>query len=280
MLLLANTHYFKNGTSFFAKISNENDNMSHTHEFIEIFYVISGSAFHSLNGHQSAIGVGDMFILKKSDAHFFKKKNNDPLIHRDILIKEEMFKELCDSLSPDFYQNFLSKPTVSLKIRPSKIEKLEGLFARIQYLSFSTSQQMNLLFKFAILNILELYVDNDLQSLTTQNPSTQLISSILETIDRPTSLSMSAHDVLKGLQYDHSYICKLFKSYTNMTITEYINRNRLEYAYTLMKNSKMSLNEIAITTGYQNYSYFYRAFTNYFKITPKKAQKEARKYEP
>ena len=65
-----------------------------------------------------------------------------------------------------------------------------------------------------------------------------------------------------------------------MTITEYINRNRLEYAYTLMKNSKMSLNEIALATGYQNYSYFYRAFTSYFKITPKKAQKQVRKYEP
>ncbi len=280
MLFLSNMHYFKNGTSFFAKISNENNNMSHTHEFIEIFYVISGSAFHSLNGYQALLETGDLFILKKSDSHFFKQKNNESLIHRDILIKEAAFKELCDSLSPDFYQSFLNKPTVPLKIRPSKIEKLESLFTRIQYLSFSTSEQMNLLFKFAILNILELYVDNDLQSLTPQNSSTQLISSILETINRPTSLSMSASDVLKGLQYDHSYICKLFKSYTNMTITEYINRNRLEYAYTLMKSSKMSLNEIALMTGYQNYSYFYRAFTNYFKITPKKAQKEARKFNP
>ena len=50
MLFLANTHYFKTGTSFFTKISNENNNMSHTHEFIEIFYVISGSALHSING--------------------------------------------------------------------------------------------------------------------------------------------------------------------------------------------------------------------------------------
>lgn len=279
MLFLANTDYFKTGTSFFTKISNENNNMSHTHEFIEIFYVISGSALHSINGHPSMIDAGDMFILKKSDSHFFKSKNGEPLVHRDILIKEEAFKELCDGLSSDFYQNFLDKPTVPLKIRPSKIEKLESQFARIQYLSFSMSQQMNLLFKFAILNILELYIDNELQILTTQNPSTRLISSILETIDRPSSLSMSASDVLKGLQYDHSYICKLFKSYTHMTITEYINRNRLEYAYTLMKNSKMSLNEIALTTGYQNYSYFYRTFTNHFKITPKKAQKEVRKYE-
>ncbi len=280
MLFLSNTHYFKNGASFFAKISNENNNVPHTHEFIEIFYVISGSAFHSVNGHQSTIGMGDMFILKKSDSHFFKKKNDEPLIHRDILIKEETFKELCDGLAPDFYQNFLNKPTVLLKIRPNKIEKLESVFARIQYLSFSMLQQMNLLFKFAILNILEIYVDNDLQSLTTQNSSTQLISSILENINRPDCLSMSAADVLKSLQYDHSYICKLFKSVTNMTITEYINRNRLEYAYTLMKSSTMSLDKIAHTAGYQNYSYFYRAFTDYFKITPKKAQKEARKFEP
>lgn len=280
MLFLSNMDYFKNETAFFAKISNENNNMPHSHEFIEIFYVISGSAFHSLNGYQSPLESGDMFILKKSDSHFFKQKNNESLIHRDILIKEDAFKELCNSLSPDFYQNFLKKPTAPLKLRPSKIEKLESLFARIQYLSFSISPQMNLLFKFAILNLLEIYVDNDLQSLTTQTPSSQLISSILETIERPTSLAMSASDILKGLQYDHSYICKLFKSYTNMTITEYINRNRLEYAYTLMKTSKMSLNEIALMTGYQNYSYFYRAFTNYFKITPKKAQKKARKPEP
>lgn len=271
-MLLKSKSYFKDQSNFFSKLSTINDNNNHNHEFIEIFYVISGTAYHTLNGVKSKIGLGDLYIIRQTDFHFFTRIEGEDMLHRDLLVRSDIFKSVCDMLSDDFFDKISSARSVHVNIGSNAIAKNENTFTSILYHSYNSPKTTEILYKFLILDILKAYFKSQLSESSKQKQSRQIITLILETLNRPESFSLSAKQILNGLQYDHSYICKLFKAHTGITISEYINNNRLEYAYTLLKSSSLSLQEIAYTVGYQNYSYFYRAFVKRFNSPPKKTQ--------
>ena len=266
------SNYFSINSNFFCQISNVNTNDLHSHEFIEIFYVLSGSAYHTLNGKREIIETGDLFILRKSDAHFFQKSNDQLFMHRDFLTKEENFEQVCRAISPIFYKELLAQPIIHLKINQSQMDDLENLFSYAKLLSFSQPERSDIPLNLTLMKLLNIFFNAKVKASSIKSNENALIESILNTLDRPSGLQRNASEILRESHYDHAYLCKLFKAYTGMTITQYINKNRLEYANTLIKTSKMSLNEIAYTVGYNNYSYFYRAFLNYFKISPQAAK--------
>lgn len=69
---------------------------------------------------------------------------------------------------------------------------------------------------------------------------------------------------------------KLFKKHCGKTIPEYITDYRLEKAVTWMKNSNLTVSEIAQRCGYQNESYFFRVFKEKYGITPRQYEKQHR----
>lgn len=66
-----------------------------------------------------------------------------------------------------------------------------------------------------------------------------------------------------------SYLHLLFSHYLHCTITEYINRKRLEQAEFLLLNSTMTITEIAFHTGYNNRQHFGNMFEKHYQISPK-----------
>ncbi len=268
-MLLKNKDYFKTQNNLFSELSTVNDNDDHNHEFIEIFYVISGTVYHTLNGIKSKIGPGDIYIIRLNDSHHFTKIESEYILHRDFFIKEDIFKSVCTVLSNDFYKKISSECCVHFNLSPNVISKNEEAFTSILYNFYNSSETTEILYKFVLLDILKAYFNTHLTVVSQQKPPKQIILRILEMLNKPESFSLSAKQILNTLQYNHSYICKLFKAHMGITISEYINNNRLEYANTLIKSSSMSLQEIAHIVGYRNYSYFYRSFVKHFKISPK-----------
>lgn len=69
---------------------------------------------------------------------------------------------------------------------------------------------------------------------------------------------------------------RLFKRHTGKTIPEYINDVRLEKAAKWIKNSALTVSEIAQRAGYQNESYFFRVFKEKYGITPRQYESKYR----
>src|SRR5699024_1573321 len=66
-----------------------------------------------------------------------------------------------------------------------------------------------------------------------------------------------------------SYICRIFKSATGMTINKYITARRISIAKSLLAQG-LTVNEVCEECGYNNYSNFVKAFTKTVGISPKK----------
>jgi two-component system response regulator YesN len=105
--------------------------------------------------------------------------------------------------------------------------------------------------------------------------------------DSFSKVTLGAMDILKAnynsevtleeaalaLSVTPQYLSKVFKEDTGMTFKEYMTELRLEESKQLLKRGDYSIKEICFKVGYNDTSYFIRAFKKYEGLTPKDYQK-------
>lgn len=69
------------------------------------------------------------------------------------------------------------------------------------------------------------------------------------------------------------YFCRFFKSVVGKTPVEYINSYRIEKATELLQTETLSISNIALNVGIDNFSYFIKQFKKYKNSTPSQYRK-------
>jgi AraC-like DNA-binding protein len=69
---------------------------------------------------------------------------------------------------------------------------------------------------------------------------------------------------------------KLFKRVAGMTFVSYVTHVRLSHAFRLLKESSLTIAEVAIRTGFSDQSYFDRRFKSAFGQVPSAVRKQMR----
>ena len=92
---------------------------------------------------------------------------------------------------------------------------------------------------------------------------------IMENLDEPLKLD----EVAAQVRVSPFYFCKLFKSTTGMTFTEFVNRQRIERAKRRLLDPAERITEIAYDLGYQSLSQFNRSFLRIVGESPTQFRK-------
>ncbi len=79
---------------------------------------------------------------------------------------------------------------------------------------------------------------------------------------------ISLSDIAKALQVNASYLSKLFSQIEGMTISEYIQREKMSVAKNMLKFSDRSIYEISEYLNLSSHSYLTSMFKKYVGITP------------
>ncbi len=85
-----------------------------------------------------------------------------------------------------------------------------------------------------------------------------------ENFRNPIKLSAQA----ERYGFNEKYIGRLFKSTTDVSFTQYVNRLRLNHAKNLLMSSEKSIIEVAMDSGFENVTYFNRCFKRELGLTP------------
>ena len=68
--------------------------------------------------------------------------------------------------------------------------------------------------------------------------------------------------------YNSSYLGKLFRTKTDCSFNEFVDRVRIDEAKRLLESSSMKVYEIAQRLGYRDVDYFHKKFRKYVGLTP------------
>lgn len=92
---------------------------------------------------------------------------------------------------------------------------------------------------------------------------------ILEYINNNYESCKGLEDCARQCHISSNYISRMFKKYTSISFITYINELRIKKALELLKDTDMSIKEIAQKVGYNNLNYFYKNFKMVTGTTPK-----------
>ena len=96
------------------------------------------------------------------------------------------------------------------------------------------------------------------------NLSDRIVRYISEHSDKVT-----LKDIAARFSYHPNYISTLLHRELGKSFSEILLSQRMERAVILLKGTDLAINEIALMLGYSNSSNFYRAFREYYGVSPR-----------
>ena len=241
----------------------------HQHNFIEFFYVFDGSCTHYLNGEKTIIRTGDAYFLIPSDTHQFIEPNNSHFLHRDILISLDYFKEACAFFSPTLHDDILNgKYNLHFSLSIEQMTKIENL---TPYLNPSLqNNNYDLAAKTLISIIITSILEHNLPKVHNYPIWLTRLLSMLSSRD---NLSVDLSQILSHFAYSKEYLRRSFKKHIGMTMTEYFNKQKMFYAFSMLQSTDSSVEQICESIGITNMAYFYQLFKKHFHVTPHSIRK-------
>ena len=120
----------------------------------------------------------------------------------------------------------------------------------------------------------EYCANNNLVVSETKTSGTQRI---INYIDTNYTTLQSVSEIAKACEVSESYIHRIVKKNTSLTVKEYINKLRLRHALHEMACSNNSFAIISKACGFQNVSYFYYLFKKNYGVTPTQYREQLKK---
>ena len=260
-----------------SKHLHTEDEPMHSHKFLEISYVYSGSGYQNINGSQCYVRHGDLMLFLSKDKHsfspegslgiynclvspkYFGERFTDPLSAADILTLTSF-----TSLKPSDL-----KPLIPLN---NKYFEIENIFEAME-LEFERKEPgyVNVLHNY--LEILLTKIFRRQQASSNINLSREIIKiapEILNYIEEHYNQKITLNYLAQRSFYTPSYFSRIFKECFNKTLTDFIAELRIKKAMQLLQEGKMSVETIAMHVGYSDKKTFYKVFKKITGTTPKK----------
>lgn len=253
----------------------------HKHNFIEMMYVCKGKITHIIDNEEVVLKEGEILLLNQHSWHEIKKATID-----DIAINLIILPEFFDKIYPMIgYNNFIADFLINilrhhekkgeyLLFGVSNVLEIQNLMENIIYSLSKTDDEskhenqitMGLLFIY-----LTKYI-NKTQKGTTKEFEELLVDSVVDYIgDNYKNASLT--EIAKILNQPIYALSKLIKNKTKKTFKEILQKKKFDRAEELLKDTKLSINDIIIAVGYENNSYFFKKFKEKYNITPAQYRK-------
>ena len=250
----------------------------HCHDFVEIVYMCSGSTTHMINGNKIELQEGELlFLCQGAEQEIMPADQNDIAVN--FMVLPEFFdgaiqmmgeedtplkRFVVDSLKND------SSGNGYLHFKVSDVLPVQNLVENLIWtLIHDTPNKRNI--NQSTMGLLFLQLINHTDRLTAQE-NEDMIVKVLRYVEG-NYRSGSLTELCELLHYDISTLSRIIKNKTGKTYTELVQEKRLSQACFMLKNTNMDIAEIAVQTGYENLSFFYRLFKGEYGVSPSKYRK-------
>lgn len=261
-----------------VKLYTHGTSVRHSHEFVELTYVLDGRGRHIVGDESMDVSAGDMFIIDLWVEHEYVAEGNEKftlcncLFYPEFLtrvITAENFIELAYDMFFSGYaeekgakgylclQNADTSEIRSyiLSMVREQEEKAEGYLKVIRSLLTAVLIKM---FRLCALNA------------RAPLPSFQrrLVGEVIDYISGHDTKSLSVSEISQAMFFSPSYLSRLFKQHTNRSLVKFIQEKKIETAAELLVGTARPVEQIMSEVGYSDKKHFYELFYKSFGMTP------------
>lgn len=251
----------------------------HSHNYVEMVYMCSGSQKHIINGETEIIlKKGELLLLNQHASHETGLTGmNDIAVN--FIVLPSFFDTAIELIGHD---NKLSEFIVSglaghgheisyMHFNVADVLPVQNLIENLVWSLVSSQPNrrninqvtMGLLF-LNLLNCTDRLITNAAQSV----PERIVVSALREIEENYTNASLT--QVAARNHVTAAYVSRLVREMTGKTFKELLQEKRIAKSAVLLSTTELPIGDIILTVGYENTSYFYKIFTAVYGMSPKK----------
>lgn len=242
----------------------------HYHDYYEIsFYLGKNSGIYMMNNEEYEVSQGDIMLCGLFEPHLVMCRENASHERFNIGVDPRMllsFSSKDDSLLRIFDKNKSRYPILHLDFW--EFSKYRELIQKFREFDIRHGKEMGE--KALIYQMLVYLYDDSYESGMKDSVNLkhiELIAQLIRYIETHLENPITLDELAEKTNYSAAHICRVFKEETGETLIHYILEKRLQKAKCLLIGD-LPISEIALQTGFNSYSYFYRAFKKSTGIGP------------
>lgn len=271
-----NNYYFEpidNDFLYNHKLSTGNQTFPyHRHNAYEIYLFIRGDINHYLEYTCYHLEPGDLIIINPQE------------MHRTVSLSEQLYERITINIKQEVFQNLSTSSTNLAYCFDSRLLGENNLFhlsleQMLHFLSMAdnleNSSKSNEYGHDVLVNSylsqLLLFINACYRhsTFTRRNIMPPLIHNIMKYIDEHLTDDITLQNLSDMFYLNGTYISRLFKKHTALTLRSYILDRRISYSKRLLADGK-SVSEACYEAGFSDYTNFIRSFTKSTGMSPGK----------
>lgn len=256
----------------------------HSHNYVEMMYVLTGAVNHIIDGASYRLSEGQLLIMNRHVMHSIPASSPSDIAVNFIIppeaISSHRFRgdeSLRDLIDQDRREDGQSRFSIyDVRARSVTENIIENLLMDTIFKSEPPDviqrsvlrDCIALLFKY-----FELYPNSLLHSsseLTDGDPVRKKIGAYIQNSFRTATLT----ELSELLKMSPTYVSRRVNELYGTSFTELLKERRFTEAEQLLLNGDLPVNAIAEAVGYENTSFFHRIFRQQYGTSPSKWRKE------
>jgi len=291
VLPIISTHRFPNPSKpfFVDLLVDKRISELHYHDYTQIWYTVSGSYVHTINGHPLTQNAGSLAIVYPFSTHQINSVNSD-LENTTVIsvsFKNDVFeKNILPFFTPYYACALFDKMHLSPFMHFSGKEKedLDEMFSELlyepknDYISFSKRFFTNIgkVLELCIKTINIPYTGQNLSSLQERSLH---INKTISYITNNCFDRITVSDAAKCATMSRSTFLDSFKAHSGRTCHEYLTSVRLRRVIGKLPYEDKAIYELAEECGFSNSSHFHKVCIDTFGLSPKELKTYINSYD-
>ncbi len=225
-------------------------------DYYILHVVEKGKGVLDVDGKKSPFKEGDIFLVPPHTKVAYSADENDPCLYHWVAYSGLFANELTVKTGLTISDTYVISPIKFASVL-QKIKEMNEIATNISGVEFKLLGHLYILFS-------ELFNENEPLVLQDKNH----VNKAIEYLQMHYQEELRINDLAKHLLLDRTYLYRLFKQQTGLSIKEYLINLRIEKAKDLIANTNQSLHAISVLVGYSSYLSFSNTFKDKVKMTP------------
>ncbi len=252
----------------------------HSHNYVEVVYMCSGSTTHLANGKEIHLHEGELLFFGQGARQEILPAGEQDIAVNFIILPQffdkvlEMLDEEETPLRKFIVDSLKGNNANCLYFQVADVLPIQNLIENLIWTLMGTvSSGISISNRRTIcqttMGLLFLQLLNHTDRLASQSSEEAATVRVLHYIEenyRTASLTEIAGD----LHYDLYWLSREIKRSTGKTFKELLQEKRLLQAAYFLRHTNLLVDEVGEAVGYSNLSYFHRIFQEKYQLTPKK----------
>nr|WP_255570386.1 AraC family transcriptional regulator [Cohnella sp. CFH 77786] len=251
----------------------------HFHAQYELYYLFSGERNYFIRDRTYSVHAGDLVFIPKNELHRTSEASEPAHERMVINFTDDFLMAIGGEFAEWLLRPFrAANPVLKPKAHAATFERLfTEMLDEMRERPEGHEFRLRHLFAEVLLLSARLSGVQQPASVPAGSPGREKMSEIAAYIRQHYAEDLSLGFLAERFHFSPYYLSRTFKSVTGFSLTEYIQSVRVRQAQKLLKETDWSVTDVALRSGFDNFSHFGKVFKRIARLTPRDYRKLAGK---